>query len=379
VHVSTADWVVIVVVGIAGLYGISTGFLRGAFSLAGFAVGAYLGARLAPLILTDGSPYVPVVSLAGAVLLGMLGRGIAALLAGVLRTSIGVIPGLRFLDRFAGLALGLVAGVFLCWAIGAVLLYVPGETELRRSVQRSAILTEINQVFPPERLLEELERVDPIGMFLGPPAIVAPPERGVALDPDVVRASGSVVRVTGIACGLGVEGSGWVAARGLVVTNAHVVAGIVNPRVDTPAGRAFSATVVAFDATNDLAVLRVAGLGARALRFADPERSASVALVGYPRNGPLTRVPARLGGTARVLSRDAYGEGPVRRQVTAIRGVVEPGSSGGPGIDAQGRVRTTVFARRPRQTGGYGVPADFVQKVLARAGTRPVEPTACTS
>ena len=376
---STADWVVIVVVGIAGLYGISTGFLRGALSLAGFAFGAYLGARLAPLILTDGSPYVPVVSLAGAVLLGMLGRGVAALLAGVLRSSIGVIPGLRLLDRLAGLALGLVAGVFLCWAIGAVLLYVPGETELRRSVQRSAILSEINQVFPPERLLEELERVDPIGVFLGPPAIVAPPERGVARDPDVVRASGSVVRVTGIACGLGVEGSGWVAARGLVVTNAHVVAGIVNPRVDTPAGRAFSATVVVFDATNDLAVLRVAGLGARALRLADPERSASVALVGYPRNGPLTRVPARLGGTARVLSRNAYGEGPVRRQVTAIRGVVEPGSSGGPGIDAQGRVRTTVFARRPRQTGGYGIPADFVRTVLARAGRRPVEPTACTS
>jgi S1-C subfamily serine protease len=377
--VSTADWVVIVVVGIAGLYGISTGFLRGAFSLAGFAFGAYLGARLAPLILTDGSPYVPVISLAGAVLLGMLGRGVAALLAGVLRSSIGVIPGLRFVDRLAGLALGLVAGVFLCWAIGAVLLYVPGETELRRTVQRSAILSEINQVFPPERLLEELERVDPIGVFLGPPAIVAPPERGVARDPDVVRASGSVVRVTGIACGLGVEGSGWVAARGLVVTNAHVVAGVVNPRVDTPAGRAFSATVVVFDATNDLAVLRVAGLGARALRLADPERSASVALVGYPRNGPLTRVPARLGGTARVLSRDAYGEGPVRRQVTAIRGVVEPGSSGGPGIDAQGRVRTTVFARRPRQTGGYGIPADFVRNVLAGAGRRPVEPTACTS
>lgn len=378
-HVSTADWVVIVVVGIAGLYGISTGFLRGAFSLAGFAFGAYLGARLAPLILTDGSPYVPVVSLAGAVLLGMLGRGVAALVAGVLRTSIGVIPGLRSLDRLAGLALGLVAGVFLCWAVGAVLLYVPGETELRRSVQRSAILTEINQVFPPERLLEELERVDPIGAFLGPPAIVAPPETGVALDPDIVRASASVVRVTGIACGLGVEGSGWVAARGLVVTNAHVVAGIVNPRVDTPAGHAFSATVVAFDATNDLAVLRVAGLGARALRLADPERSASVALVGYPRNGPLTRVPARLGGTARVLSRDAYGEGPVRRQVTAIRGVVEPGSSGGPGIDAEGRVRTTVFARRPRGRGGYGIPADFVRNVVARARTRPVEPTPCTT
>ena len=201
-----------------------------------------------------------------------------------------MIPGLRFLDRLAGLALGLVAGVFLCWAIGAVLLYVPGETELRRSVQRSTILTEINQVFPPERLLEELERVDPIGVFLGPPAIVAPPERGVALDPDVVRASGSVVRVTGIACGLGVEGSGWVAARGLVVTNAHVVAGIVNPRIDTPAGRAFSATVVAFDATNDLAVLRVAGLGARGAAVS-PIRS------GAPRSrSSATRGTARCRG-----------------------------------------------------------------------------------
>ena len=375
---STADWVVIVVVGIAGLYGVSTGFLRGAFSLAGFAVGAYLGARLAPLILTDGSPYVPVVSLACAVLLGTLMRGLAAMLAGVLRASIGVIPGMRLLDRFAGLVLGLVAGVFLCWAIGAVLLYVPGETELRRSVQRSTILSEINDVFPPERLLEELERVDPIGVFLGPPAIVAPPEKGLAKDPDVVRASKSVVRVTGIACGLGVEGSGWVVRRGLVVTNAHVVAGIDRPRVDTAGGRAFTSTVVAFDVTNDIAVLRVRGLGARPLPAAGPERGVAIALAGYPRNGPLTRTPARLGGTAQVLSRDAYGRGPVRRQVTAIRGVVEPGSSGGPGIDAQGRVRTTVFARRPRETGGYGIPIDLVRKVVAQVRARPVAATDCT-
>lgn len=374
---STADWVVIAVVALAGLYGISTGFLRGAFSLAGFAFGAYVGARLAPLILSDGSPYVPVVSLATAVLCGMLMRGLAALLAGALRTSIGVIPGMRFLDRLAGLVLGLVAGVFLCWAIGAVLLYLPGETELRRTVQESTILGEINEVVPPERLLEELERVDPIGVFLGPPAIVAPPDKGLAIDPDVVRASKSVVRVTGIACGLGVEGSGWVAQRGLVVTNAHVVAGISKPRVDTETGRGFVSTVVAFDATNDLAVLRVPGLGATPLVLAPPERSTPVALVGYPQNGPLTRTPGRLGGTANVVSRDAYGRGPIRRQMTTIRGAVQPGSSGGPGVDAQGRVRTTVFARRPRETGGYGISADLVRKVLAQAG-EPVAATSCT-
>ena len=306
-------------------------------------------------------------------------RGLAGMLAGVLRTSIGVIPGMRLLDRFAGLVLGLVAGVFLCWALGAVLLYLPGETDLRRSVQRSLILSEINDVVPPERLLEELERVDPIGVFLGPPAIVAPPEKGLAKDPDVIRASTSVVRVTGIACGLGVEGSGWVASARLVVTNAHVVAGIRELRVDTPSGRSFSAMVVAFDVADDVAVLLVPGLGARALPLAPPERGTAVALVGYPQNGPLTRTPGRLGGTADVLSRDAYGRGPVTRQITAIRGAVQPGSSGGPGIDAQGRVRTTVFARRPRETGGYGIPADVVRKALAQAGKHPVAGTDCTS
>jgi S1-C subfamily serine protease len=375
--VSTADWVVIAVVAVSGFYGISTGFLRGAFSLAGFAFGAYLGARIAPLILSDGSPYVPVVALGGAVLCGMLMRGAAALLAGALRTSIGVIPGMRLLDRFAGLLLGLVAGVFLCWAIGAVLLYLPGETDLRRSVQRSAILSEINDVVPPERFLEELERVDPIGVFLGPPAIVAPPDEGLASDPDVERASKSVVRVTGVACGLGVEGSGWVARRGLVVTNAHVVAGIAQPRIDTAEGKAFVSTVVAFDSTNDLAVLRVPGLDAAVLPLVSPERGTPVALVGYPQNGPLTRTPGRLGGTATVLSRDAYGDGPVERQMTTIRGAVRPGSSGGPGVDARGRVQTTVFARRPRETGGYGIPADLVRKVLARVG-KPVAATSCT-
>ena len=375
---STADWVVIVVIALAGLYGISTGFLRGAFSLAGFAVGAYVGARLAPQILTDGSPYVPVIALAGAVLLGTLMRGLAGLIAGVLRTSLGVIPGMRLLDRFAGLVLGLVAGVFLCWAIGAVLLYLPGETDLRRSVQRSAILGAINDIVPPERVLETLERVDPIGVFLGPPAIVPPPDEGIGRDPDVRRASQSVVRVTGIACGLGIEGSGWVARPGLVVTNAHVVAGIANPRIDTLAGGTFTSTVVAFDATNDLAVLRVPELGARPLPLAEPDRGTPVAIVGYPLNGPLTRTPGRLGGTAKVLSRDAYGDGPISRTVTGIRGAVQPGSSGGPGIDAQGRVRTTVFGRRPQETGGYGIPAQLVRQAIDAAGRAPVGPTDCT-
>lgn len=365
---ATADWIVIGVVVLFGFYGLSRGLVRGALSLAGFALGAYLGAQIAPAFLNDGSPYAPLVALGAAILGGVLLQTFAGILGGTLRAGMGAVPGLRSIDSAAGALLGVLAGFLICWAVGAVLLYLPGQSELRRSVQESAILSRINEEFPPERLLETLERVDPIGVVVGPPAIVPPPDSAIARDPDVDRAAGSVVRVTGVACGLGVEGSGWIVRRGLVVTNAHVVAGISRPVVDRRGNTSVQASVVAFDAQNDIAVLRARGLRGAPLAMADPERRVPVALIGYPGNGPLTVIPGRLGGTGRALSRDAYGRGPVSRNVTAIRGEVRPGLSGGPGIDADGRVRTVVFARRPDDVGGYGVPPATVRDLLEKVG-----------
>ena len=369
---STADWVVIAVVVLFALYGFASGFVRGAFALAGFVLGAYLGSRIAPELLQEDSAYAPLVALAGAIIGGTFFRALAAILGGTLRAGMSAIPGLRALDSLAGVGLGVAAGVVVCWAVGAVLLYLPGQSDFRRAVQESAILSRINDEFPPERLLETLERVDPLGVLAGPEATVPPPDSALTRDPDVVAASKSVVRVTGFACGLGIEGSGWIVRRELIVTNAHVVAGIEEPRVDRQGGRSRGATVVAFDEQNDLAVLRVRGLDGRGLPFVDPERGVPVALVGYPENGPLTRSAGRLGATQEVIGRDAYGRSSVRRSVTAIRGVVRPGSSGGPGLDARGRVRTTVFARRAGERGGYGIPADAVRAILRRAGNAPV-------
>jgi S1-C subfamily serine protease len=376
--VESTDWFVLGIVALAGMYGFARGLVRGALSLAGFALGAYVGARLAPSVLSDGSPYAPLVALGGALLGGTLLSSLAEMLGVSLRTTMGAIPGLRALDSVAGALLGAGAGIVLCWAIGAALLYLPGQSQLRRSVQDSAILSRINEEFPPERLLETLERVDPLGVLVGPPAIVAPPNSKLARDPDVAAASRSVVRITGLACGLGIEGSGWIAARELVVTNAHVVAGIERPQVDRGGGAQLTSAIVAFDARNDLAVLRVPGLQGRPLTLAEPERSVPVVLIGYPGNGPLTRIPGRLGGTSAFVTRDAYGRGPITRTVTAIRGVVQPGLSGGPGVDGQGRVRTTVFARRPAERGGYGIPSEVVRATLAQAeGTGPPLTTDC--
>jgi S1-C subfamily serine protease len=375
--VSAADWIVLGVVALFAAYGLTNGLVRGALSLAGFAFGAYLGARVAPMLLEEGSPYAPLVALLAALLGGTILRALAGMLGSTLRTTIGLVPGLRLVDSLAGLVLGAVAGIVLCWAVGAVLLYLPGQSDLRRAVQSSAILSRINDRFPPERLLETIERVDPLGVLVGPEALVPPPDEGIGRDPDVRRASASVVRIRGVACGLGVEGSGWILRPGVVVTNAHVVAGVARPRVDRGNGSSRDAFVVSFDDRNDVAILRVPGLGGTPLPLVEPERGVPVAIVGYPENGPLTRTPGRLGGTREVLMRDAYGRGPLQRNVTTLRGVVRPGNSGGPGIDAQGRVRTTIFARRPGDEGGFGVPTSVVRAAVADAGRSPVGRTEC--
>jgi S1-C subfamily serine protease len=176
------------------------------------------------------------------------------------------------------------------------------------------------------------------------------------------------VRILGTACGLGISGSGWVAAPGIVITAAHVVAGEDRTYVvQSQSDRRLIARPVAFDSKNDVAVLRVPGLTARPLPTADPENGASVAIVGYPLNGPLEASAGRVGQTETVLAQDAYGRGPTRRVVTSVSGKIQHGNSGGPAVDASGAVQSSVFAARAAGGGGYGVPASVVRRALASA------------
>ncbi len=175
---------------------------------------------------------------------------------------------------------------------------------------------------------------------------------------------------------------GWVASDGVVVTNAHVVAGEQDTVVQAQgSGPRLDARVVLFDPGDDIAVLRVGGLGSPALTIA-PEAPAgrAVAVLGFPHNGPYAVRAARLGSTTEVLARDAYGNGPNRRLVTPFRGIVESGNSGGPLVDARGRVAGTVFAEAvgagPR--GGYAVPTSTVRRDLAAAGDGQVSTGSCT-
>ena len=240
----------------------------------------------------------------------------------------------------------------LCWVVGAVLLYAPGQVELRRYAQDSVILSRLNDELPPARVMDALSRVDPFTALGGPEAAVGPADPGIVGDPDIRDAAASVVRITGYACGLGIEGSGWIAAPEVVVTNAHVVAGVEAPRVDRHEGDSLRAAVVGFDRENDLAVLRVPGLRGDPLPLVPAERGAAVALLGYPENGPFEASPARLGQTVTTLARDAYGSLSIGREVVTIRGVDPAGQLGRPGRRrgrARPRRRLRAAAERRRR------------------------------
>jgi S1-C subfamily serine protease len=374
---SIVDLIALALVTLTALSGFRRGLVVGVFSLAGLALGAYLGARLGPSFATgDRARWVPLVALGSALLFAAIGQAIGVMIGRGLRRGLLVLGPLRVFDNVGGGILGAATGLVLCWAVGAAFLYVPGQTELRRYAQESAILSALNREFPPNRLLDTLARIDSFASLTGPAAGVDPPDPAVLASAGVNGAALSVVRVIGYACGLGIEGSGWVAAPGLVVTNAHVVAGIDAPKVDRNDGVLLDARVVSFDKVNDVAVLRVNGLTARPLRLADAVEGTPGAMLGYPGNGPYTETPVRVGRDVQIVGRDAYGRFPTSRRVTTIRGATRSGNSGGPVVDAQGRVITTVFAQRARTDGGYGVPTDLVRAAIVRAGTESLE-TSC--
>jgi hypothetical protein len=373
--VTGLDWIIVAFAALMAVWGAHQGFIVGVLSFAGFAVGAVIGSRLGPLLLSQGSrsPYAPAFGLFGGLLLGGI---LAAGLEGVgwkLRRTTLKVPGLPAVDAVLGALLSAAVGLGVAWIAAAVAAQAPGVGSLRADIQHSTILRALNEVLPPSGpILHALSRLDPLPAISGPAPDVPPPSAAIERHPAVHAAAASAVKVLGDACGLGIEGSGWAARPDWVVTNAHVVAG-ENDTVVQVGSSQLDARAIAFDPRDDVAVLDVPGLSLSPLALApDVPAGREGATIGYPQDGPEEIRAARVGQTQTISTQDAYGNGPVDRLITPFRGVVRPGNSGGPVVDAHGRVLTTVFAAvtgtpPPGPAAGFGVANATVAKVLASA------------
>src|SRR4051812_2840788 len=218
---TSLDWIIVALTLVAAFAGYAQGFVVGAATLVGFAGGLFLGGRVAGLVIDSGSqsPYAPLFALVGALLGGLiLGSLMETLGHGVKRRL--RIPGLGFVDGLGGALLSGAVALGLAWLAGAVALQTPGAITFRDEIPRSASLKRLNDALPPTgRVRHARARSDPCATIEGPSAGGPGPRAAIARDPQVKAASEGVVKIQGISCGLGVEGSGWIARDGIVVTN----------------------------------------------------------------------------------------------------------------------------------------------------------------
>jgi uncharacterized membrane protein required for colicin V production len=367
--VNLADVLLLLAVAALSIMGAYRGLASQALSLGGLALGAVVGSLVAPHLLADNSPWLPVAGLAGALvgafvlgtLAGSLGRPVRRFLAGQ--------PLLATLDRLGGIVFGGVLALGIGWLVAVLALHQPA-LGLRGEVRQSILLPRLLSAVPPDSVLQALNRFDPLPLLPGVEDTLPPPDPSILESRGARRAAGAVVKIEGTACGVGTQGSGWVVSANLVATNVHVIAGHQGTRVLVPDGGVHSARPVHVDATNDIALLRVNGLGVDPLPVnTRPDFPRPVALVGYPRNGPLTATAGTAGASRTVVSPDAYGRQTRPRVVVPLRGQVQPGESGGPVLDRRGRVLAMIFGGTREGDGGYAVPVDLV----VRAASGPLE------
>jgi S1-C subfamily serine protease len=359
----------------AAVGGYRLGFFARVVSWLGLAVGVVVGYNVLPGLLRrlEGASRPSLVMVAVATLLGagLVGQGLGLTLGSKL--NIGLPEGsARTIDRGAGAIAGIVGVVIGLWLLLPILASARGYWA--GQVYGSTITSEVHDVFPdPPDTMQALRRlfgddVFPLVFgFLDPAPNPGKPPVGTGLTDvvfqDVVR---STVKVQGVACRRVQEGSGFVAGDGLVVTNAHVVAGEDETQVELNDGSMRDATVVAFDPTRDLAVLRVKNLDRPALDLRDAQVDDAGGVFGHPGGGPLDVSPFKVAEEITAVGTDIYDRAESRRKVLVLASDLAPGDSGSGLVDPQGDVIGVAFAVAPDKDGvAYALSLEELRPVLA--------------
>lgn len=384
------DLLLLLLVALSGVAGYRRGFTLQAFGFGGLLIGLVVGALLAPFVarIVDG-PNARA-GLAVLVLLTVAALGNAA------GWFVGVHARDRAASRFGkadsvgGSAVAVVASLLVIWFLALNLANGPFPA-IATEIRGSAVVRTLDAALPqPPSLLAQVRRLfNRFGfpdVFSGIPPLPAEPVRPPSQEEAraaAEAAASSTVQVIGPACDVIQEGSGFVAADGYVVTNAHVVAGMDDPEVHSAAGGSADATTVLFDPDLDLAVLSVPNASGPPLPLAtEPlDRGAPGAILGYPQGGPLDVRRAAVRRTfANAVGRDIYGHGEVDREVLELQTLVRPGNSGGPFVLPDGRVAGVVFAASSGEDDvGYAIAAGEVGDPLRNAvgRTTPVDTGPC--
>ncbi len=378
------DLVVIGVAAAAGYIGYRLGFVRRVISWGGLAIGLVVAVVFVPDVADAlrGSPPRTrlLASLAFVLVVATVAQAIGAAIGGAVHNRLGkhVGVGVQRGDRIAGAVVGVAGVLVVMWLLIPALAGSPGWPA--RAVRDSAVARAIDRLAPaPPSESETLGRLVGDESFpevfdtLTSPDAGDPPADGIPA-PAAAVVTRSTVKVEGQACDQIQEGTGFVVADNLVVTNAHVVAGETRTRIDTQDGRRLDTEVVAFDPNRDLAILRVPGLGLAPLQEGNGAIDDRGALFGHPGGGALRESPMRIAEQIVARGTNIERDASTEREVFVLAAVTAPGDSGAPVVDDAGRVLGVMFAYdTSRPATAYALTRTELDAVLdpVLAGTAP--------
>lgn len=378
------NWLdVIIVLFLIGAFirGLQTGFVQQFFSTVGFILGIFAGAWLQGQLigLVHSAQSKSLLSLLVILSCAMLCMTLGEYLGVRLKGKVEKIKVVKKVDRAFGSILGVISILVAVWLGAAIFASVPVRG-LQQQIHGSRIVASLNNALPSApgviaKLSHFINPNDFPKVFTGlEPKLAtdAPlPELGELRDA-VEKARGSVVKIAGEGCGGIVEGSGFMAAENLVITNAHVVAGVRNPSViDT--GGDHQAKVVWFDANLDIAILRTGGLAGEplALNSNTVAKNTNSVVLGFPEGGGFTASPAVVIDSFTATGRDIYNQGTTRRSVHSIKADIRQGNSGGPLVAVDGSVIGLIFAESTTYADvGYALTMSQVISALNQAKDR---------
>ena len=377
------DLLILLAVACAAAYGVAQGAVVQLLSFGGFWIGLAIGASIAPqltVFFSSGFGKALATLMALLVLpalLGGIGQQIGLRVLRVVRRA-----RLGAADAALGAVIASLATLAIVWLFSLV--YSSGPSpQISAAIHESTIARGLVDNLPPApevfARIRQLVRNSHLPQVFAQFEPAAPERVALPSDPTVraavTSASASTVKIVGVGCDQVRSGSGWIAAPGLVVTNAHVIAGIDDPSVEDSDGR-HSATPVLFDPDLDLAILRTSGLAGKPLPILRSEapRGEQGAILGYPQGGPLQAEPAAVLRRVEAVGRDIYGERLTRRAVYQIQSLVRPGNSGGPFVRPNGEVIGVVFSTSTTEPNiGYALTSNDVVHDIDLAQSRRAE------
>jgi S1-C subfamily serine protease len=379
---------------VAVVFAISSGYRRGFWvslaQYAGLVLGVVIGAALAPVLMDALRVSDSTIRSLGAVMvlivLGAIGSSVGYWVGEPIRLRLLARPQSGRADSLAGAIFSTLAVLSVSWFLGLSLAQIPSPV-LSGAIQRSVVLRSLDAIAPrPPDFLSRVQAIiagvnfAPAFSGLEPLGPSAQPLPNSVDTPGVRTAQSETLKVQGFGCGGIVFGSGFPVGPGMVLTNAHVVAGTQGSTVQNSSGRSLPARVVLFDPERDVAILYVPRLALAPLSEASASAGTQGAAIGYPGGGNEDVSPAAVNGEIQAEGRDIYGQRLVVRRIWIIQANVRPGNSGGPLVDLNGNVLGVIFAASTSQPGqAYALTDAEVQTDIdqAQGRTAPVPVSSC--